>query len=328
MVGIFLWLIMEVCLESSGVPEAVREAWLAGMALTSDGFALQTRRLPSHGPSLGPETVDGPRESARFLDFEGSQVYTVTHGAQGSRRGAVLLCGPLGVERERAYPTLVRWARMLAARGFEVLRFDYRGNGESSGNFEDMTPARWREDVEFCAGRLAAATNGAALVLQGVRFGALPAAELFASGVGDALLLWAPPVSAEALLRDSLRHNLIAQRAELPDKLPSGREQLIAELEAGELVNVDGYFLTRAMWEGAQGKTLVLPSPSETRPWRALKARAGAVPEASRPLGHETVEGMSFWNDSSTLVVPHGAGFFEASLRWLDENGPRRGGSA
>jgi hypothetical protein len=104
---------------------------------------------------------------------------------RSARGEGLLLCGPFAVERERAYLTLVLWARTLASRGFEVMRFDYRGQGESTGAFEDMTIARWREDAAFCAARLSAATQGGAVVLQGVRLGALIAAELFASGVGE-----------------------------------------------------------------------------------------------------------------------------------------------
>ncbi len=280
--------------------------------------------MPS-APIVRADLARGAGESARFFDFAGGQIYTVTHAAAGARRGAVLLCGPFGVERERAYLTLVLWARILAARGFEVMRFDYRGTGESSGNFEDMTIARCRDDTAFCAARLSAANHGATLVLQGVRLGALFAAELFARGSGDALLLWAPPVSAEALLRDTLRHNLIVQRIERPELPPMQREQLIAKLEAGEFVNVDGYFWTLPLWSEAQSHPLPLPPASETRPWHLLRAQAGpvAASKANTPPGRETVSADNFWNSSSCRLVPRSEGFFDASLRWLDANESR-----
>jgi alpha/beta superfamily hydrolase len=269
-------------------------------------------------------------ESARYLDFAHGQLYTVTHAASRPQRGAVLLCGPFGVERERAYLTLVQWARMLAARGFDVLRFDYRGTGESSGNFEDMTLAHWREDAACCAAQLSATTRGGAVIVHGVRLGALLAAELFDSGIGDGLLLWAPPQSAEALLRDTLRHNLIAQRMADPHAPPIVRETLVAALEAGEPVQVDGYCWTRALWNEARQHALRLPAPGETRPWRALQARVGGVTalEARPPSGAQSlknatvVEADTFWGSSSSLLVPRSEGFFHASLDWLDQHEP------
>ncbi len=294
------------------------------------------RTLLHAPPSARTEPPGAASETARYFDLPQGQIYTVTHAAQSPRRGAVLLCGPFGVERERAYLTLVTWARALAASGFEVMRFDYRGTGESTGAFQEMTLARWREDASFCAARLSAATQGGALVLQGVRLGALLAAELFAFGVGDGLLLWAPPESAEALLRETLRHNLITQCMAEPGAPRRTREQLIAALERGEPVEVDGYPWTQALWRDAQRHRLVLPAAGESRPWHALQPQGAAAAAAaaekaagvatasvpSAPSRPESVDADTFWSSSSNLLVPRCAGFFRASLRWLDAHEP------
>lgn len=296
------------------------------MALRPNGSPAQhvdpddTRVRTTVGAVPGPARRDEGPESARFFELANDQVYTVTHAALAPRRGAVLLCGPSGVERERAYLTLVQWARSLAAHGYEVLRFDYRGQGESTGRFEDMVFTRWREDAEFCERRLRAVAQGTPLVLQGVRMGALVAAELFASGVGDGLLLWAPPASAEALLNDSLRHNLFEQRLAGPGTPHRLREQLLADLEAGELIHVDGYSWTRAMWREARAHPLRLPQSGERRPWRSLQTQAGTqlATEPEAGSGHAVVDADSFWHSRSSLLVPRSDGFFQASLHWLD----------
>lgn len=305
------------------------EAALANKSHIPTSVETRAHGTLSPRPSVRTDLNVGALESPRYFDSAGDQIYTVTHAALQPRRGAVLLCGPFGVERERAYLTLVLWARMLAASGFEVMRFDYRGHGESTGSFEDMSIARWREDAAFCAARLSTATRGCPLVVHGIRLGALIAAELFASGVGDGLLMWEPPVSAEALLRDTLRHNLVGQRMADPNAQCRTREQLIAALEAGELVNVDGYFWTRALWMDAQRHPLLLPSAFETRPWHALHAQVGAVaaPQTSGVVRPAPVDADTFWNSSSTLLVPRAEGFFQASTRWLTDNEPWRGGS-
>jgi predicted alpha/beta hydrolase len=66
----------------------------------------------------------------------------------------VLLVGPLASARHYSYTYWVLWARYLAQRGVEVLRYDYRGVGESEGVFEEMSFdhwARWRDSIPIAA---------------------------------------------------------------------------------------------------------------------------------------------------------------------------------
>jgi len=278
------------------------------------------------GPPPGPEAERGaplrrgPPEAARYFEHGGEQLYAVTHAALRARRGTLLLCGPVGVERERAYLTLVHWSRLLAAQGFEVLRFDYRGTGESSGEFEGLTSAHWLEDAAVCAARLRALHPGDALVLQGVRLGALLAAELFARGLGDALLLWAPPASAEEFLRETLRHDLIAQRLAGPTPAPRLRAELARRLEEGQSVRVDGYAWSPALWREARRHPLCVPGPDEPRPWTVLHTGAGSEALLERGLAAhlQIVQADTFWCSRSALLVPESRGFFETSLGWLE----------
>ncbi len=310
--------------QSPRSPAGARAGAFAPVFEIASSAAARSVRQATARPAERCLAVAGTLETARYFDCADGQIYTVTHSAALPRRGAVLLCGPFGVERERSYLPLVLWARTLAARGFDVMRFDYRGHGESSGHFEDMTVGRWREDAAFCAARLSAATPGCALILQGVRLGALIAAELFASGQGDGLLLWEAPATAEALLRETLRHNLVSRSTADRDAELVVREQLIAALEAGEPVNVDGYFWTKALWREAQRHPLCLPAQGETRPWHAMQAQGGAPRESNpvRVTRPEAVDADTFWKSSSTLLVPRSEGFFQASLRWLDLHEP------
>src|SRR5882757_5126910 len=53
------------------------------------------------------------------------------------RRGAgIVLCPPLGYEYMSAYPTMRILAERLAALGFDALRVDYDGTGNSAGDHE------------------------------------------------------------------------------------------------------------------------------------------------------------------------------------------------
>jgi alpha-beta hydrolase superfamily lysophospholipase len=217
-----------------------------------------------------------------YLASTGEQVAIVHHRAAEPRRGAVLILGPFAAERERAHLSLVRFARTLAAEGFDALRFDFRGVGESAGRFEDQTFSTWRDDARAAFDQLASIAPGVPLALIGVRLGALLAADLFSAGLGDRLLLWAPPESGRALLWETLRRTLTAEMMASPDAPRRTREQLAAELEAGRSVNVHNWTLKPAQ-------------DGDTRPRLSVDFRPSSSPSAT------TSE--RFWEAGSRLAA-------------------------
>jgi hypothetical protein len=186
----------------------------------------------------------------------------------------------------------------------------------------------WLEDAAFCAARLAEISPGVPLVLHGTRAGALIAAELFASGLGDALLLWAPPASGHALLWDTMRRNLATQMMIHPGAPRQTREQLVAALEAGELINVDGYFWSRSLWADAQLHSLALPPKTEPRPWHLISISnlAKSVITTKDQGREEHVKTKPFWEDSPSFC-PSSDELFCVSLRWLETSLHIRGHS-
>lgn len=82
-------------------------------------------------------------------------------------------------------------ANHLAENGFNVLRFDYRGTGDSEGRFEDMRLDDWLEDIRDASAALVSHAGVSDVVLMGVRLGAtlaLRAAARFA--IAKTLVLW------------------------------------------------------------------------------------------------------------------------------------------
>jgi alpha-beta hydrolase superfamily lysophospholipase len=108
----------------------------------------------------------------------GGHLYTVLHEAEDPV-ARVLLVGSFAAERHFSYQPWVRWARSLAARQIEVLRYDYRGVGESPGVFEDMTFDHWAEDVQLLAEWLSSRSPRLPLVLHGLEVGAILAGKCF-----------------------------------------------------------------------------------------------------------------------------------------------------
>ena len=188
------------------------------------------------------DSQNNPLEQAGYVEFCGAHIYSVLHGV-ADPVARVLLVGPFASERYVSYVPWVRWARFLAARQIEALRFDYRGVGESTGVFEDMSFGSWNEDVEFLARWLKGRSPDVPLILHGLELGALLASKTFANGVGDALLLWAAPTNANEVLRRPLSRQVFMsfnERKPLAD--------YVRQLETDQPLEVEGYPWSGRLW--------------------------------------------------------------------------------
>lgn len=86
-------------------------------------------------------------ERISFANAHGDTLSGVLHHpAQGTTRGAVILCH--GMESNKESEKLVYLGRAMAQRGSLVLRFDFRYVGESSGKFEDITYSGEVDDLK------------------------------------------------------------------------------------------------------------------------------------------------------------------------------------
>src|SRR4051812_45876715 len=132
---------------------------------------------PSHARVGEMETAVPGRTPIQFGDLV-SPLFGWYHPPVGVRRtGGIVLCNPIGDDLCRAHRPLRHLAERLAEAGFPVLRFDYRGTGDSAG--DEHEPGRvsgWLSDIGLAFEELRARSGLARVSLVGLRAGALLAA--------------------------------------------------------------------------------------------------------------------------------------------------------
>ena len=231
----------------------------------------------------------GLPEQAGYFAVPGAHLYTVLHGVENPV-ARVLLVGAFASERHFSYHSWVRWARYLAERRIEVLRYDYRGIGESTGVFEEMSFESWNEDVQLLADWIASRAPRVPLILHGLELGALFASRCFHQGMGDALLLWSPPVNANQVLRSTLRRwSGLEQLYESPENRRTVSEY-IRLLEQGLPIEVQGYQWSSRLWRESFDYSLPVIESEE----------AFAGTEGKKP-----VKMVRFGKNTAVLAMPY-----------------------
>jgi exosortase A-associated hydrolase 2 len=195
-------------------------------------------------------------ETPIFFPGPRGRLFGVLHEARGTGSGEpFVLCHPLGEEKLWSHRVFVSFARLLAAAGHGVLRFDYAGNGDSDGEFADCSLASLRADVAAAAGEIRRRTSTETISMLGLRSGATIASLVAEELEVSRLILWAPVVDGARYMQDLLRINLSTQIAMFKE-VRHDREALVAQMRGGQTVNVDGYELAFALYEGMSGVNL------------------------------------------------------------------------
>lgn len=163
----------------------------------------------------------------------------------------VLLLQPGIHEYERAHWAFRSLASALAARGHHVLRFDYRGTGDSAGEPDDATVEACVEDAQIASQELRESPQVRKVSLVGMRLGAAVAAMAATRGLEvDNLVLWEPVVRGARYLAEletldaAMRLRLLLSGRQSTDELsgflfPPAIQQSIARVDLAALGRVD-----------------------------------------------------------------------------------------
>jgi pimeloyl-ACP methyl ester carboxylesterase len=136
-----------------------------------------------------------------LIGNSGRPLHAVFSPAVGKRRRrAVVFCPPFGAEYARTHRAGRMLAQKLAAAGYDILRFDYYGTGDSSGEDHEFSPEGAVEDTLAAVDEAKDLSSARRVMLVGMRDGAAVALRVAArSGGVDRLVLWEPVVPDEVL---------------------------------------------------------------------------------------------------------------------------------
>jgi len=142
---------------------------------------------------------------AFFFGPAGQQLFGNYHApAGGNGQVLTVICPPLFFDYMRTQLTLGRLALSLAEIGQHVLRFDYRGTGDSFGDLGEVTVSDWVEDIALAVQEGLDISGSQKVRLLGVRASALLACRL-PGALSDfqRLVLWDPVPDGAAYLQET-----------------------------------------------------------------------------------------------------------------------------
>lgn len=140
-----------------------------------------------------------------FFGSRQQQLFGMYHPAnsRNSMSHGVLLCPPVGQEHLRTYMAFRQLAIQLSSLGFDVLKFDYYGVGDSAGESEQGSIDVWIGDVKRAYQELKDMSGLQSVSIVGLRLGAALAAKAVSTGLKvKNLVLWDPVVKGHEYIRE------------------------------------------------------------------------------------------------------------------------------
>lgn len=112
----------------------------------------------------------------------------------------------------RAHRAYRQLALLLTRKGFHVLRFDYRGTGDSSGDLNGVVFADWLQDVDAAIDELREQAGVSRVGVLGLRLGALATATACSKRTDIAGLVLCDPVPSGAAYIAELQAAIAAEQ--------------------------------------------------------------------------------------------------------------------
>jgi exosortase A-associated hydrolase 2 len=270
-------------------------------------------------------------EHLYFKNSSGKELFGVIHYPEKQGSKGVLFCHPLFEEKLHVHRVLVDFSRLLASSGFAAMRFDYYGDGDSEGEFEESTVESRLIDISSALKFFKQKTSIQRVALLGIRFGATLAAILTEKERGvDALVLWSPVLKGNDYIQQLLRINL-AEQVVVHKNVLYTRQELVKGLDEGRRINIEGYEISKELYEQIYMADLLArdryfsskialvqfcKTPTENDPdLEKLKVFYSRNGEAELLKSSDP----PFWEDMK-YYPPFTADLFDKTLDWLKNN--------
>ena len=281
-------------------------------------------------------------EEPFFFDNEGSRLFGILHSPCPKRQRAwiqepkgIAFCNPFAEEKAISHRVVVNFARFLCRQGYYVLRFDYRGCGDSEGDFEQATLTTRLSDVSRAIDLLQQRTGVGFLSLFGLRLGATLASLVAESDSRiRCLILWEPIVRVKSYFDQFVRMQVIAENIR-EGMVGKTREHLLKDLQEGKCVDILGFMLSPQCFEEFvkvdmpvpvarfRGPTLIVAIGKHKRNRNDLGLLSEAYKRNNVPVQILYVQERSFWVDPNDAIRELAAwqghdSLFQQTLDWLE----------
>lgn len=277
-------------------------------------------------------------EEPFFFENEGSQLFGVLHHPNPEeveiRKEAVLFCHAFAEEKAVSHRILFEFAMALCRQGYPVLRFDYRGCGDSEGDFNEMSLSSQLSDIRQACNFLLEYPGVDRLCLFGLRLGGTFAALVAEDDprIRD-LVLWEPIIEGQGNLDQFLRLQVMADNKE-QGKMGT-RQQLLEKMQAHGSIDILGYEISASCFWDLSGVDLmsrvarfsgniqVLSINKRGRPRKELESLVHVYAGQGAHGQSSTVKDTPFWSDPNNpwreFAFWHGhEALFQRSIDWLN----------
>lgn len=192
--------------------------------------------------------MDGPF----FFSSSQKSIFGFMHSSKikPRRSTGIIICSPHAEEKLTSHRIFYNLMSDLSENGFDCLRFDYYGHGDSHGEFSEMTIQSMITDI-LSAVTLMTNHGHSQICLVGCRLGAtLSAMAAHQENRIRKLVLINPIINVKDYLYECLRGNLSSQLL-VHKKVVRDTKTLVEDIRAGKQVNYFGYEMTQRFFNEA-----------------------------------------------------------------------------
>jgi uncharacterized protein len=219
---------------------------------------------------------------------------------RGGGGTGVLVCNPFGQEAVRSHRLFRVMAERLVRSGLSVLRFDYFGTGDSSGDEDDADLHAWQLDILQAQAELVQRSGCTRVIWVGARLGGtlalLGSAHAEAEAEPAAVLAWDPILDGPAYLSALARDHEAALKVSysiLPPGLPLRPTDEAMGFALHDRLRAQIAAITPALLLQARAQALVCI---------ARGAGVAAMPAAA-PMRHVAFEHAFEWTSEEAIYT-------------------------